>query len=151
MNIGLIKELFFPQHRVKKKINKYIEKKQNTKWKKYYYTYVRDRIAVKYGIEIGVGTVIEGPIEFPHPRNIVIGEGVKIGVKCTIFNNVTIGQKFNNYPIIGNNVTIYPGTVIIGGIIIGDNVTIGANSLVNKDVKANIIVAGNPAREIRQR
>lgn len=148
---NLLKELILPQHRLKKKINRYIKNKNSSRRKNFYYTYIRDSFAVKYGIEIGVKSRIKGCIDFPHPRNIVIGEGVVIGEHCTIFNNVTIGQHKGYYPIIGDNVTIYPGATLIGEIHIGNNVVIGANSLVNKSVEDNCIVAGNPAKLIKKR
>ena len=91
---------------------------------------------------------------FPHPIGIVIHPDVKIGKNCMIFQNVTIGQgKYSakyktNVPVIGDNVTIYANSVIIGGIVIGNNAVIAAGSIVFKDVEANTTVAGNPARAI---
>ena len=52
-------------------------------------------------------------------------------------------------PTIGDNCIIYPGAKIFGKITIGNNVVIGANAVVNKDVPDNAIVAGVPARIIR--
>ena len=144
-----VKEVFSPQYRVKKKLNHFIMHKKSSGIKKYIYMYLRDLYAIKYGVEIGVTSDIEGPINFPHPRNIVIGENTVIGKNFTVYNNVTIGQKNGRYPVIGNNVTIYPGSVIVGDISIGDNVVIGANSFVNKCVNNNAVVAGNPAKELR--
>lgn len=53
-------------------------------------------------------------------------------------------------PTIGDNVNIGSNTCIIGGVSIGDNVVIGAGSVVVKDVPSNVVIAGNPARIIRQ-
>ena len=90
---------------------------------------------------------------FPHPIGIVIHPKVKIGKNCTIFQNVTIGQgKLINgidIPIIGDNVIIYANSVIVGGIKIGNNVTVGAGSIVITDIPDNAIVAGNPAKVIK--
>ena len=52
-------------------------------------------------------------------------------------------------PVIGNNVSIGSGAVVVGPISIGDNVVIGANSYVDKSVPPNVVVAGCPARIIR--
>lgn len=143
-------EVILSQHKAKRALNRYIRNKSVTGWKGCYYTCIRDRLAVKYGVEIGVKTMIDGPVNFPHPRNIIIGDGVKIGKNFTVFNNVTIGQNHGRYPVIGDNVVIYPGSVIIGDIHIGSNVVIGANSLVNRDIEDNMVAAGNPARSIKR-
>jgi len=54
-------------------------------------------------------------------------------------------------PILEDNVTVYTGAKIIGGIHIGSNVIIGANSVVVKDSPPNAIIAGIPAKIIRIR
>lgn len=72
-----------------------------------------------------------------------------LGERCTVYQQVTIG-KTTDIPTIGNNVTICPGAKVIGGINIGDNVIIGAGSIVTKDIPANCVVAGNPAIIIKQ-
>ena len=83
-------------------------------------------------------------IEFPHPIGIVIARSVKLGKNCVIYQNVTIGAKKRNlannrenFPTLGDNVIVYAGACIIGGIKIGNNVQIGANAVVTKDIPAN--------------
>lgn len=75
-----------------------------------------------------------------------------IGENCMIGQGVTIGGKSGWYevPVIGNNVEISAGARIIGPVRIGNNVIIGANTVVAKDVPDNCIVAGVPARIIRE-
>jgi serine O-acetyltransferase len=90
---------------------------------------------------------------FAHPTGIVIGQGVKIGDRATIFQNVTIGSHGNpavdkKYPVIGDDVTVYAGAIIIGPVQIGDGATIGAASVVLTDVPANATAVGVPARII---
>ncbi|MEN9571775.1 MAG: hypothetical protein RL172_3006 [Bacteroidota bacterium] len=51
--------------------------------------------------------------------------------------------------IIGNNVFIGYGTVVLKGVTIGDNSVIGANSVVTKDIPSNVIAGGNPCRVIK--
>lgn len=73
-----------------------------------------------------------------------------IGRRFTVYQQVTIGRgkkiDGNDIPIIGNNVTVYAGAIIIGGIRIGDNAVIGAGAVVTKDVPANTTVVGAPVR-----
>lgn len=82
---------------------------------------------------------------------VVIHKKAKIGSGCVISQQVTIGGKLGckSLPIIGDNVEICAGAKIIGDVKIGNNVTIGVNSVVNKDVPDNAIVAGVPAKIIR--
>ena len=55
----------------------------------------------------------------------------------------------NNENVIGDNVTISAGAIVIGAVVIGDGARIGAGSVVTKDVEPNAVVVGVPARAIR--
>lgn len=103
------------------------------------------RIFSKYNCEIAASSRIAPDVEFPHPCGVVIGEGVIIGSRCKIYQQVTIGQKDGLYPVIGDDVTIYPGARVIGGIRVERGAVIGANAVVLHDVPAYAIVAGVPA------
>ena len=92
---------------------------------------------------------------FPHPVGICICPDAVIGKGCQIFQNVTIGMgKYNEdrktaAPILGDRVMVWANVVIAGGVLIGDNSVIGMGSVVTKDVPPNVVVAGNPAKYIR--
>jgi len=95
---------------------------------------------------------------FPHPLGIVVATNGEIGKNCTIYQNVTIGAKNKDlaylpehFPKIGNNVTIYAGACVVGGITIGDNVVIGANAVVTQDVPENSYAVGNPVKIIQKK
>lgn len=105
-----------------------------------------------YGIEIRDSASIGENFVVDHQSGIVIHGGCLIGDGCRIRQNVCLGIKsvddLHAVPQLGNNVDIGAGAVLLGAIKIGDNVVIGANSVVLKDVAANKIVVGAPAREI---
>ena len=86
---------------------------------------------------------------FPHPVGIVIAKNATIGKNCTIFHNVTIGSWKSKAPKIGNNVVIYPNSVIFGDITIGDNTVIGPGSIVHKSIPENSTVIGGSYKIIK--
>jgi serine O-acetyltransferase len=96
---------------------------------------------------------VGGGLFMPHAFGIVIG-APKIGTNCTIYHNVTIaasyrtGNEGTGCPIMGDNVTVSPGAVVLGPINLGSNVIIGANSVVTKDFSSNVVIAGVPAKVI---
>lgn len=120
-----------------------------------YYSCIRYkdiRVFLCNDFKVGIKYVFDKKILFPHPIGIVIGKKVEIGRKCTIYQNVTLGTKDGvTYPIIGDDVTIYANSVVFGNITIGNNVIIGAGSIVNFDVPDNSVVAGNPAKIVRMK
>jgi len=72
-----------------------------------------------------------------------------IGANCWINQQVTIGySNKTDRPVIGNNVRICAGAKIVGKIRIGDNATVGLNSVVIDNVPANSTVFGVPARTV---
>jgi serine O-acetyltransferase len=76
-----------------------------------------------------------------------------IGKNCTIRQQITVGNEGNRgggIPIIGDNVEIGAGAIIIGNIKIGNNVMIGANAVVTKNVPDNCTVIGIPAYIIKR-
>ncbi len=94
--------------------------------------------------EIGPG------LQLAHPYSTILN-AEKIGAGVYVNHLVTLGEKNGLRPIIGNHVQLHAGCIVIGGITIGDNAIIGAGSVVVKDVPANAVVAGNPARVLRIR
>ena len=80
--------------------------------------------------------------------NTAFCDGVVIGSNVTITHGVTIGHVNGAAPILLNNIYVGPGACILGGITIGNNVVIGANAVITKDIPDNAIVVGNPSRII---
>ena len=69
-----------------------------------------------------------------------------------IFQGVTIGttRSKEGSPKIGNNVILFSGARVIGGVTIGDNCVIGAGAVVTKDVPSGCVAAGIPAKVVSQ-
>jgi serine O-acetyltransferase len=83
---------------------------------------------------------------------VVVHRRTVIGNNCEIAQHVTIGGRGGYYevPIIGNDVYIGASATILGPIKIGDGAIIGANAVVLRDVPPHAMVAGVPARIIKQ-
>lgn len=79
-------------------------------------------------------------------NGIIVSGGARVGSNCTIFHQVTLGiasvSGKEGAPIVGNNVLIGAGAKLIGSIKIGDDVRIGANAVITKDVPAGATVVG---------
>lgn len=86
---------------------------------------------------------------FTHPYGTIINAH-SIGDNFHCIHLTTVGKSKDKRPVIGNNVECGANVTILGGITIGDNVIIGAGSVVVKDVPDNVVVVGNPARIIKQ-
>lgn len=140
------------------KRRKYVVEKGGFKWLKYLYLlYIKSCDAfnkASLGTDLNHGAVFESIPKFPHGLNgIVISPFAHIGKNCRIFHQVTIGddyRKAENAPVIGDNVTIYPGAKIVGKIRIGNNCEIGANAVVVKDVPDNSLVVVGETRLIQR-
>ena len=92
---------------------------------------------------------IGGGVYLQHAfATIVIAKS--IGSNVWINQQVTIGHKGDDAPIIGNNVRISCGAKVLGGVTIGNNVIIGANAVVIHDMPDNCVVAGVPAKIIKK-
>lgn len=102
--------------------------------------YIPDRTKVGMGFYIG------------HFGGIIINPDCIIGNNCNISHGVTLGSTSRGSkkgsPVVGDNVYIGPGAKIIGSVHIGNNVAIGANSVVTKDIPDNSVAVGIPAAVI---
>jgi serine O-acetyltransferase len=84
-----------------------------------------------------------------HSLGVVINTNVRAGRNFVVYHNVTVGAVRNRSPILGDNVYIGAGAIVIGGVRIGSDVRIGANAVVTKDVPDGATVVGIPARIVR--
>lgn len=105
------------------------------------------------GVEIHPAATIGSHFVIDHGSGIVIGETTIIGDCVTLFQGVTLGgtgkERGKRHPTLGSHVVVGAGAKILGGMTIGDNVTVGANSVVLKSVPPHSTVIGVPGRVIR--
>jgi len=107
---------------------------------------INHRLAVRLGLSIPKNVFGPG-LCIVHYGTIVVSPEARIGENCRIHPSSSIGF-YNGAPILGNNVYIGPGAKLYGQISIGDNVTIGANAVVNSDFPSNVTIGGIPAKII---
>lgn len=102
----------------------------------------------RYGIFIGRKCTIGLGFRIWHPQGIFINN-VDIGENFNVNQNCTIGDKehgLNKIPKIGNNVTMYANSMIIGSVNVEDNVVLGANTCLLHDTVGEGVYIGTPAR-----
>src|SRR3984893_1168633 len=107
------------------------------------------------GIEIHPGATIGRRFFIDHGSGVVIGETTEIGDDVLLYQGVTLGgtgnEKGKRHPTLGNNVVVGTGAKVLGNIRIGDNVKVGAGSVVVHPVPDNSTVVGIPGRVVRIR
>ena len=107
------------------------------------------------GIEIHPGARIGRRFFIDHGMGVVIGETSEIGDDVLLYQNATLGgtgnEKGKRHPTLGNHVVVGAGAKVLGNIRIGDNVKIGAGSVVVRPVPDNSTVVGIPGRVVRTR
>ena len=106
------------------------------------------------GVEIHPAAKLGRRFFIDHAMGVVIGETTVVGDDCVLYQGVTLGGTGNEcgkrHPTLGNNVTVGTGAKVLGNIAIGDNVKIGGNSVVVKDVPDNCTVVGIPGRIVKR-
>ena len=91
---------------------------------------------------------IGGGLYFQHGFSTIV-TAKKIGERCRIFQQVTIGYRGEDAPIIGNDVSVSAGAIVIGDVVLEDNCVVGAGAVVTRDVPKNATVVGVPAKVIK--
>ena len=110
------------------------------------------RWGYKLGISIPWRTVIGPGFFIGHFSGIVVGVNAVIGKNCNISQCVTIGRlnrgERKGSPVIGDDVYIGPGAVVVGKVVVGNRVAVGANCVVMADIPDGGVVVGVPGRVI---
>lgn len=106
----------------------------------------------KLGISIPFRTKIGSGFYIGHFGGVIVHPSAIIGKDCNLSQGVTLGRtnrgEKQGAPVIGDRVYIGPGVKIIGAISIGNDVAIGANSVITKDIPDNAVVVGVPGKVI---
>jgi serine O-acetyltransferase len=106
------------------------------------------------GIEIHPGARIGRRFFIDHGMGVVIGETTEIGDDVLLYQDVTLGgtgkEKGKRHPTIGNRVVVGTGATVLGNISLGDNVKVGAGSVVVHSVPPDSTVVGVPGRIVRR-
>jgi len=111
------------------------------------------------GIEIHPKAKIGKNLFIDHGMGVVIGETSNIKDNVTIYHMVTLGgiapslnsndqRDIKRHPTLENNVVVGSGAQVLGPIVVGKNAKVGANAVVTKDVPANAVMIGIPAKNI---
>ena len=109
------------------------------------------------GIEIHPKAKIGKNIFIDHGMGVVIGETSEIGDNVTIYHMVTLcvispsinsdnQRQVKRHPTLKDNVVIGSGAQVLGPLTVGENAKVGANAVVTKDVPANAVMVGIPAK-----
>ena len=121
---------------------------------KYIYSKKQKWIGKQYGLEIENFSNIGSNLVLGHPYGITINPRAVIGDNCVVFKGVTIGSirsgKREGTPIIEDRVVISINATVVGGIRIGSDSLIAANSFVDFDVPPHSLVIGNPGNIIHK-
>lgn len=107
------------------------------------------------GIEIHPAAMIGRRFFIDHGMGVVIGATCIIGDDVLLYQGVTLGgtgnERGKRHPTLGNHVVVGAGAKVLGNIVIGDNVRIGAGSVVVKAVPDNVTVVGIPAQIVKKK
>ncbi|UVL28179.1 serine O-acetyltransferase [Pseudomonas donghuensis] len=110
-----------------------------------------------FGIEIAVACKIGPGLFFPHTQGTVIG-AYSIGSNAVIYQGVTVGARDLDFtydehhrPVVGDGVMLGAGAKVLGGIRLGDNVTVAANAVLLMSVPDQSVVGGIPAKILKTR
>lgn len=105
------------------------------------YIYLQFNCSIPYTTDIGKN------VEFAHGIGVVLHQNSVIGDGTIIYQHVTLGNGMG--PKVGKNCVLGTGACLLGDIVIGDNVKIGANAVVLDDVPDGCTVVGVPAKVVK--
>jgi serine O-acetyltransferase len=114
---------------------------------------------VLIGIDQGGDMVIGPGFSLVHPVGVILGHGVRIGENVTLASGVVLAARYydpkpgdkQEFATIHDGAVLGAHAVVVGGVTIGRNAMVGANSVVLSDVPDHTVVMGVPARRVAAR
>ena len=110
------------------------------------------------GADFAAGMTVGTGFMLAHPVGVTIGLGLTIGDNVSFAGGVTCAARYyegpnaeQEYATICDGAIIGAHAVLVGGVRIGTNAMVGANSVVLSDVPDNAVVMGSPARQVGTR
>jgi len=102
-----------------------------------------------YGCSIASTARLHGGLILPHPQGIVVGAGTVLGPNSWIFQNVTLGGVHgkSGMPHVGSGARLYVGAVVVGPVVVGDNVIVGPNAVITNSVASGTTVRTDRPRQ----
>jgi len=117
--------------------------------------YISDIARELTAIDIHPGAEIGGEFFIDHGQGVVIGETAEIGNNVTFYSGVVLGgtnlEQTKRHPTLGDDIVVGTGAKILGPVTIGNNVRVGANSVVVNDVPPHCVVVGVPAKIVSKK
>ena len=123
-------------------------------------TVIRPPLSVDYGVHLHVGarTFVNFGLVALDVAEITIGDDVQIGPNVQLLTPVhpvepdprRVKLEAARPITIGNNVWLGGGVIVCPGVTIGENTVVGAGAVVIRDLPANVLAVGNPARVVRE-
>lgn len=118
----------------------------------FYYFRRKNQLGNKLGFKIPKNCFGPG-LSVYHHGCIIVNEAARIGANCKLHGNNCIGNKgkVDFAPVIGDGLDLGFGASVIGGVILGDNATVGANAVVVKSYSENsVTLVGVPAKKLKE-
>ena len=111
------------------------------------------------GADFGAGMVVGPGFYLAHPVGVTLGFGARVGDNVTFAGGVVLAARYydahhegeQSFPIVDDGATLGAHAVVVGGVRVGRNATVGANSVVLSDVPDDTVVLGVPARRVGMR